>query len=361
MPDVTQRDPEATAGSLAAWLATRLPVDAAPAVVEVEAPESNGFSNETILCRAIWRADGRSAEHHLVVRVHPTKHLLFLDADFSVQYRVMRALHDAGTGIPLPNLRWYEEDPRWLGVPFFVMDFVDGLVPADNLPYTLGGWVVEATAEQQSRMWWRGIEALASVHRVDWREIGLEWLAQTAHGQDGLGSQLAYYRHFLDWTARGRHHPVAEATWNWLVKYRPSSESEPVLSWGDSRLGNIIWDDFAPRAILDWEMATIGPPELDLGWWLYFDRQFTEGLSVTRPPGFAGHEETVERYVELLGRPVQDLFYYQVFSGFRFAIVMGRLTDLLVESGALPADTDMGTNNLATQFLAQLLELPPPG
>lgn len=361
MPDVTQRDPEETAAALAGWLASRLPEGASPSILEVEAPESNGFSNETILCRAAWQADGEAAERRLVVRVHPTRHLLFLDADFSVQYRVMKALHDAGAGVPLPNLRWYEEDPQWLGVPFFVMDFVDGLVPSDNMPYTMEGWVVNATVEQQSRMWWQGIEALASVHRVDVKGAGLAWLAETPHGKDGLGSQLTYYRHFLDWTARGRHQPVAEAAWQWLLKHRPATESKPVLCWGDSRLGNIIWDDFTPRAVLDWEMATVGPPELDLGWWLYFDRQFTEGLGVSRPPGFGGHEETVERYVELLGRPVQDLFYYQVFSGFRFAIVMARLTDLLVGSGVLPADTDMGTNNLATQFVAQLLDLPAPG
>lgn len=360
MPDVTQRDPAATAATLGRWLATRLPEGASPVVADVEAPASNGFSNETILCRARWQSGGATEERRIVVRVHPTRHLLFLDADFSVQYRVMRALHDAGAGVPLPTLRWYEDDPQWLGVPFFVMDFVDGAVPSDNIPYTMEGWVVDATVEQQSRMWWGGIEALAAVHRVDWRRAGLGWLAETPHGKNGLQSQLDYYRQFLDWAAKGRHQPVAEATWAWLVDHRPATESEPVLCWGDSRVGNIIWDDFTPRAVLDWEMATVGPPELDLGWWLYFDRQFTEGLGVPRLPGFGGHDATVERYVELLGRPVRDLFYYQVFSGFRFAIVMARLTDLLVGSGVLPEDTDMGTNNLATQFLAQLLDLPSP-
>lgn len=359
MPDVTRRDPQQTAEVLGRWLATRLPEGASPEVLEVEAPQSSGFSNETILCRAAWAVDGAPQERRLVVRVHPTRHLLFLDADFSVQYRVMRALADAGAGVPLPPLRWYEEDPQWLGVPFFVMDFVAGQVPTDNLPYTLGGWVVDATPEQQSRMWWAGIETLAAVHRTDWRRLGLGWLGEGAGGT-GLGGQLAYYRHFLDWTARGRSQPVAEAAWRWLVEHRPGEEGDTVLCWGDSRIGNIIWDDFTPRAVLDWEMATLGPPELDLGWWLYFDRQFSEGLGVARPAGFAGHDETVERYAELLGRPVHDLFYYQVLAGFRFAIVMARLTDLLVTAGELPPDTDMGTNNLATQFVAQLLELPSP-
>src|SRR6202012_415205 len=110
------------------------------------------------------------------------------------------------------------------------------------------------------------------------------------------------------------------------------------------RIGNIIWEDFQPKAVIDWEMATLAAPEIDLGWWLYFNRQFSEGLSVPRPPGFPSHEETIERYSRLLGRPLGDLFYYQVFAGFRLAVVMGRLAELLVDSDILPMDSDMGTN-----------------
>ncbi|HEX3946746.1 MAG TPA: phosphotransferase family protein [Acidimicrobiales bacterium] len=361
MPDNAGRDPEEVAKTLSAWLATKLPAGAGPEVAGVNAPTSNGFSNETILCRATWTdPDGRRTARRLVVRVAPTRHLLFLDAHFSTQYRVMKTLADAGAGVPLPPLGWYEEDLSWLGVPFFTMDHVDGLVPPDNLPYTMEGWVIEAAPAQQERMWWTGLEAMAAVHRTDWRRLDLDWLGGPGRGRPGLEQQLAYYREFLDWSAKGRPQPVAEAIWQWLVDNRPAETGDVVLCWGDSRVGNMIWQDFTPVAVLDWEMATLGQPELDLGWWLYFDRQFTEGLGVPRPPGFPSHEATVERYAELIGRPVGNLDYYQAFSGFRFAVVMCRLTDLLVESGQLPEDTDMGTNNLATQFTAQLLGLPSP-
>ncbi len=362
MPDIGQRDPQEVANTLSRWLTTRLPDGAGPSVTGVEAPASNGFSNETILCTASWRdaGSGRPVDHPLVVRVAPTGHQLFPDADFSVQYRVMAALADAGTPLPLPPLGWYEEDPQYFGVPFFTMGRVEGKVPTDNIPYTMEGWVVEATPGEQERMWWSGLEALATVHRSDWRSLGLDWLGHPGR-RPGLDQQLAYYRHFLDWTAGGRPQPVAEATWDWLVDHRPAEDGEVVLCWGDARIGNIIWDDFSPRAVLDWEMATLGQPELDLGWWLYFDRQFSEGLSVPRPPGFPPHAETIERYAAMLGRPLQDLFYYEVFSGFRFAVIMCRLSDLLTGSDVLPEDSDMATNNLATQFLATLLDLPAPG
>jgi aminoglycoside phosphotransferase (APT) family kinase protein len=360
VPDIDQRDPDEVSQSLSGWLATKLQPGAAPAITDVNAPASNGFSNETILCTATWQEDGRSVVKPLVVRVAPTKHLLFLDAEFSLQYRVMKTLAEGGSGVPLPPLGWYEENPSWLGVPFFIMDHVEGLVPGDNLPYTMDGWVLEATADQRETMWWSGLEALTKVHQTDWRALGLDWLGDPTRGRPGLEQQLAYYREFLDWSSKGRPQPVTEAVWEWLIENRPEETGDVVLCWGDSRIGNIIWENFTPKAVLDWEMATLAQPELDLGWWLYFDRQFSEGLAVPRPAGFPSHEESIEWYAKAMGRPMQNVEYYEVFSGFRFAVIMCRLTDLLIDAGMLPADSDMGTNNLATQFTAQLLGLPSP-
>ncbi|HVA08876.1 MAG TPA: phosphotransferase family protein [Acidimicrobiales bacterium] len=361
MPDIDQRDPVEVASILSGWLSGRLGDGAVAEVFNVQAPASNGFSNETILCQAKITSGGTTAERRLVVRVAPTKHLLFLNAAFSTQYRVMHTLAEGATGIPLPRLGWFEEDLGYLGVPFFTMDHVEGKVPADNLPYTMEGWVIEATPEEQRTMWWSGIDALAAVHRTDWRSLGLDWLHDPARGRPGIAEQMSYYRDFLDWAAHGVKVPILESTWDWLVDHQPAETGEVVLSWGDSRIGNIIWDDFECAAVLDWEMAALGQPEMDLGWWLYFDRQFSEGLGMPRPSGFSSHEDTIARYSELMGRPMRDLFYYEVFSGFRFAVVMLRLSDLLMGSDILPGDSDMGTNNLATQLLATMLELPPPG
>jgi aminoglycoside phosphotransferase (APT) family kinase protein len=360
MPDIDQRDPQEVAAILTRWLATKSGDDHVE-VFDVQAPESNGFSNETILCRTRATNGDAGAEKRLVVRVAPTKHLLFLDAQFSTQYRVMHTLAQGGSNVMLPRLGWYEEDPQYLGVPFFSMDHIEGLVPADNIPYTMEGWVIEATPAQQETMWWSGVDAMAAVHRADWRRLGLEWLVAGAAEPPGIAHQMAYYRRFLDWAASGLKVPVIESTWDWLVDHQPQESGEVVLSWGDSRIGNIIWDDFRAAAVLDWEMATLGQPEMDLGWWLYFDRQFSDGLGMPRPAGFGSHEDTIARYSELMGRPMRDLFFYEVFSGFRFAVVMLRLNDLLMDSDILPADSDMGTNNLATQLLASMLELPPPG
>jgi hypothetical protein len=359
VPELTERDPEELSATLTQWLSATLGEGANPTIIDLEAPASSGFSNETIMVTARWNEHGSLEEHRLVFRVHPTKHTLFLEADFSLQYRVMHALQGQPS-VPIPTLRWYEQGSETLGVPFFVMDHVEGQIPADNLPYTMEGWLLEASPENQAELWWSGIETLAAIHQLDWDALGLAGLANDSFGKPGLDRNMNYYRAFLDWTSHGRPQPIAEAAWEWLVANKPVENGEPVLSWGDSRIGNMIWDHFRPVAVLDWEMASVGPPEMDLGWWLYFDRQFSEGLGVPRPPGFPTHEETIARYEELMGRTMQDLFWYQIFAGFRFAVIMCRLSDLLVGSELLPADSDMGSNNLATQFIAQLLGLPSP-
>ncbi len=355
MPDISQRDPEQVAATLTRWLAAKTGGGPGPEVFDVKAPGSNGFSNETILCRT-RSADGD--EQRLVVRVAPTKHLLFLDAEFSTQYRAMHALADGGSAVPLPRLGHYEEDPQYFGVPFFSMEHIEGQVPSDNIPYTMEGWVIEATPEQQERMWWSGIDALAAVHRTDWRALGLDWLDDPVRGKPGIVQQMSYYRDFLDWATQGVKVPVIESTWQWLVDHQPAEEGEVVISWGDSRIGNIIWDDFRAAAVIDWEMAALGQPEMDLGWWLYFDRQFSEGLGVPRPAGFGSHEETITRYSELMGREMKDIFFYEIFSGFRFAVVMYRLSKLVFADQLM--DDAMATDNIATQLLAKMLDLEPP-
>ena len=167
VPDISQRDPEAGGRDPHALAGDQVGRRSRPRGLRRPGPRAPTASPTRPSCAAPASAGGE--EQRLVVRVAPTKHLLFLDAEFSTQYRAMRALADGGSAVPLPRLGWYEEDPQYFGVPFFSMDHIEGQVPSDNIPYTMEGWVIEATPEQQERMWWSGIDALAAVHRTDWR------------------------------------------------------------------------------------------------------------------------------------------------------------------------------------------------
>ena len=119
----------------------------------------------------------------LVARIAPTGHTVFLDPDFVGQARVMRAMAEHAAA-PLPPVLGIEEDGALLGAPFVVMDRIDGVVPTDNPPFAAGGWLADAAPQDQERLWWSGIEAMAAVHRTDWGALGLGFLRPARPGGD---------------------------------------------------------------------------------------------------------------------------------------------------------------------------------
>ncbi|MCC6847190.1 MAG: phosphotransferase family protein [Deltaproteobacteria bacterium] len=359
MPIPQARDLTATRAQLTAWLQRRLPCATGVAIGEVGLPSGSGFSNETLLIDASWRENGTPASARFVARVKPTAYAIFPEYDLHRQYRTMDLL--APSGIPVPRMRWYEEDTSVLGQPFYVMERVDGVIPSDHPPFTTGGWLFDATPEQQRALACSALAVLADLHRLDWRALGFGFLARPEYGATPFEQQLGYYTMMLRWAAAGRAMPVVDATLAWLEANRPADESAPSLVWGDARIGNMIFRDFRPVAVLDWEMATLGPGEVDLAWWLVLDRYHTEGVGAVPLPGFPSRAEVVAQWEERVGRRARDLFYYEVWSAFRFALVLIRIADQMTEYGIMPEGSGFERNNPATQMLAKMLELPPPG
>jgi aminoglycoside phosphotransferase (APT) family kinase protein len=108
--------------------------------------------------------------------------------------------------------------------------------------------------------------------------------------------------------------------------------------------------------VLDWEIAVLGQPEEDLAWFLFLDRHHSEGLYVPRLAGFPSAEETVTRYAELLGRPMRDMAYYEVLSGFKFTVIMSRIGQAMIDFGMIEPDNDFPHNNNCSQLLAKIME-----
>ena len=359
MPIPEQRNLVEARGQLQSWLEAQLPDATGVEVSELSTPGFTGFSNETLLFEAAWTAGGEAHREALVARVLPTGHTVFLEQNFELQFRVMRALRE-NTEIPMPPMRWLETDAGVLGSPFYVMGRVDGEVPGDNPPYTTEGWLYEAAPENQERLWWSGIDTLADIHRLDWKALGLEFLEQPGVGTASLDDQLDYYERYFAWAANGQPNRIAEAAWEWVKANRPATDEPRTLCWGDARIGNMIFDDFRCAAVLDWEMVTLGDPVEDLGWWLFLDRHHAEGTGVPRLPGFPSRADTVIRWEERTGRAARDLEFYEVFAGFRFAVVMIRIAQLVVQYELVPPDTDLATNNAVTRLLSGMLDLPAP-
>lgn len=364
MPIPEQRDLEAAREIIAGWLAERLDDASDVEVGPLSGPDFTGFSNETLLFDATWTTSGGRARttERLVLRVEPTQHTVFMEADFESQYRVLRAL-GRHTDVPVPTVRWFEHDPAHLGASFFVMDRVDGRAPTDTPPYTLGGWVVdEATPAERRTLVLNGV-ALAGVHAVDWQGLGLDKLSKPRYGALGFEQQLRYYEAAYEWANPDRPPPpVAAAALEWVQANAPAEDPELTLAWGDARINNQLFDArYDVAAVVDWEMVTIADPMMDLGWWLFLDRHFHEGMPASRLDGFPTREEMVARYEETSGRRARDLHFYEVFAGLRFAVVMMRIAKLLVDFEVLAPDNDLADNNAVTRVIADLLDLTSPG
>jgi aminoglycoside phosphotransferase (APT) family kinase protein len=360
VPVPDQRDPESTRQILQEWLARQLPGADNVVVDAVQTPANTGFSAETLMFEAAWRERGQTTERRerLVAKVAPTGHQIFPEPRFDEQVALLRIL--ARTEIPVPVLHWHEADPAVLGAPFYVMTRVDGDVPTDMPPYHTGGWVTEVSPAERERMWWSGVGILAQVHALDVTGLGLGFVDQLSYGPTGLSQRLAYYEHYLDWAYAGTV-PVAQAALAWLRRHQPAEDGEAVLLWGDSRIGNIIFVAGQPAAVLDWEMATLGQPEEDLAWFLLLDRHHSEGVGVARLAGFPSPGLTIERYEQLTGRTLAHMDYYEVLSAMKFAVVMARIGQLFIHYELVPPDNDFPYNNTATQLLAKIMGLPPPG
>ena len=359
MPEPRGRDFEKTRQQLAEWLHTRLPRATELSVSPLSGPSATGFSNDTLLFDLESVEDGRRVHRGLVARIAPTGVGVFPRYDVGAQYKVMAALR--GTDVPVPAMHWFEPDPALLGAPFYLMERVAGRIPNDNPPYHAGGWMTEIGADERSAIWTSALDALAAIHRCDPEALGIDFLEAPPKGDDTIGWQVAFWRRYFDWAAEGEAHPTREAAEGWLLAHRPPPSSRRNLCWGDARVGNMIFRDGRCVAVLDWEMATLGPPEMDLGWFLFMDRHHSEGIGVPRLAGLADRAASIARWETRVGRAAEDVAFWEAFAAYRFTAIMMRLGHQMRSLGVLPADSTFAVDNTASRLLAKIVDVTPPG
>jgi aminoglycoside phosphotransferase (APT) family kinase protein len=351
-------DPSALGDKLAIALDRNLPDVSDVHVTDVQLCQASGMSCETLLFDAHWKEDANTHHEHLVARVQPTGPGLYPRYDLGLEYQVMNTL-GARTDIPVPPTYFHETNSDVLGAPFIVMQRARGQAPPDDPPFTTGGWVCELTAEQQATLHDNALTALARIHAVDIDAVALGHLRD--HPEAGMARQLAFWRSTFAWAADGDTNPTVEAALDWIADNQPTDTGDPVLSWGDSRPGNLLYGpDQSVTAVLDWEMLSISPRELDLGWWLSVAWYYTEGIGIPAPPGFPDRDTLIARYEQLTGAAVHNMYFYEVFGALRLAILSHRAGNLMIAAGQLPPDTTMKLSNPPSHRLAHLLDLPIP-
>ncbi|WP_242127333.1 phosphotransferase family protein [Sphingobium sp. Sx8-8] len=338
--------------NLRGWLGEKLHV-ANPAIRNWTFP-TNGFSSQTFLLD-IALPDGSILP--LVVRNRPNRSL-YPDEGFFKQTRALRALREMTSGVlPVPEVLWEEESPAITGTPFYVMRRVPGRVPPDSPDYHVSGWVTELSADDRARMARSGIETLADLHRVPLRPE-VDFLC--VNGRDGsIGGYLEWVGAWYNETAKQRRVVVVEQA----IEHLRSAHFDvvpPSILWGDSKPGNIIFaDDLSVAALLDWEAVSIGPAEIDLGWWLMFERRWTLEMDIPLLPGLPDREQIIAIYEARLGRSVQNLELYELLAAVTLAIIIIAACERRIAWGELPPTSDMAQNNVVTRMIANDLGLPP--
>lgn len=350
------RDPETFTRCITAWLASRIGDARELDVADVRVP-GTGNSSPTVFFDAAWSDGVRRRHERLVARIQASDFQLMLDPDVLMQYRVMEAVAAQGAP-PVPPVLWAEPDPTVLGVPFFVMGHVDGRVATERPSYHRKGWVVDLTPGERERLAHNALRALVQVAELDWR-AGFEFLADE-HEPSALRRYLGRVRDWYAWAAQGKPVELLEVGLDHLDAHVPVEHSCGVV-WGDARLGNlIIADDLTVAAVIDWEMATLGPREVDLGWWLFFEEFLTDGFAVAPLDGTPRRADVISEYQSLVGHPVNDIEYYEILAALRMGILIVAGTNAHIRSGRFPADTTIATNHPVMQILARHLGLPEP-
>ncbi|MDC8981856.1 phosphotransferase family protein [Mycobacterium marinum] len=345
----SSRDMTTLPAVMARWLAGVLPGNAAPEVTVESGVDSTGMSSETIILTARWHEDGRPVQQKLVARVAPAAGdvPVFPSYRLDHQFEVIKLVGEL-SDVPVPRVRWMEPTGEVLGTPFFLMDYVEGVVPPDVMPYTFGNnWFADAPAERQRELQDATVGLLAMLHSIPKPQDTFGFLSDGPSGATALRRHFDWVRSWYDFAVPGiGNSALIERTFQWLQEHWPSEVAarEPVLLWGDARVGNVLYRDFRPVAVLDWEMVTLGPRELDVAWMIFAHMVFEELAGLATLPGLPTvmREDDVRRtYQRLTGTQLGDLHWFYVYSGVMWACVFMRTGARRVHFGEVEKPDDV--------------------
>lgn len=342
------------------WLAEKMPHAENILITECEKP-GMGLSSETYMLNVEWKEKGEKKSKGMVLRLAPQEYKVFPNYELNNQFRIMQILEQ--TNVPVAKMLWMEDDTSLLGSQFFLMEKLTGEVPQDYPSYHGSGMFFDASPEQRAKMWWSTLDAMTEIHKLDWKKLGISFLKEPENNADAIEIQLEYWSRYFEWMKQSpdESHPIIDASLQWLKenRYEPEHLS---LCWGDARMGNILFSipDKNILAVMDWEMAFIGDPEADLAWSILLDWQHSIGAGLPRCDGTPGYDETISRYEEKTDRKVTHFKFNEIFAAVRYGMILVAVFKKFRQQG-IPIDEDMVLNNVCTQRLSELLDLPSPG
>ena len=302
---------------------------------------AGGHSNLTFKCED-------EVGNCYVLRRPPLGHVLESAHDMGREHKIIYALRDAN--VPVPVTFGLCKDVNVNGADFYVMELVDGLVLNDSV---IGA---DVPVSDRRQVGLHVVDILCQLHSVNMDEVGL----------GDLGRKEAYLARQLkrwtrQWEASKTHEiPEMEESCRILTERMPEQIGATIVH-GDYRLGNMIVKEGKVRAILDWELCTLGDPLADVGYimnnWVApgeIDEEGEGDQSPTAVGGYLTRDEFCSSYEVKTGRDLSAINYYRAFSHWRLAAIgQGVYKRYLVGAMGEDRDVDLEKQKLGVSRRAQ--------
>jgi aminoglycoside phosphotransferase (APT) family kinase protein len=276
----------------------------------------SGFSNLTYLIKV--------GDTDLVLRRPPFGRKAKTAHDMGREYRILKVLNPVFPYCPKPLV--YTDDESIMGCPFYVMERIKGIIIRKAVPEGLNLSPVQVRTLCETLM-----DVQYELHSIDYTAIGLE----------GLGKPDGYVKRQVEgWSERYRaartpDAPTFDSFMQWLKDNMPQDYPKPGIIHNDYKLDNVVLDPQDPTKIigvLDWEMATIGDPIMDLGcslgYWVHPSDSANVKAASMMPvdmPGLPTRDELLQRYSMRSGVQIANFDYYYCFGVFRIAVILQQI------------------------------------
>jgi len=271
-------------------------------------PIFGGASRLTFRIELNFTMDGKKNSQRVILRREIETGII--DTKSRTEWEAYRAFY--GTDVPVPKSIWLEEDPKWLGMPFFVMEEILNCFDATRL------FMVPPFDAVREKIGERFCRIMGTIPTVDLAAVGIEGKFEKPAADECWRRELDYWEATIN-KKQLEPNPVVRAAIRWLRRNPPPPAQKVVAVHGDMRPGNFLFNETGEiKAIVDWEMSHIGDPLEDLAWGLNCDRIWSwwqrEQLALMAP-----REKAIGIWEQTSGFKAESdaLFWWEVFSSIK--------------------------------------------
>lgn len=303
---------ELPVASLVEWINVHIPdLKGTPAVTQYSGGASNwtyclDFENKSVILRRPPAGTKAKGAH-----------------DMGREYRLQKALQEVYPKVP--EMLGYTDDESVIGAEFYIMQKFDGIIPRQNMPK---GFVI--SAEDTRKLCESALDGLIELHNVDYKAANLTHIGKgEGYTQRQISGWTGRYQKAKTWNV-----PKGTKVTDWLANNIPKNE-KICITHNDYRFDNLVLNAQNPQEIigvLDWELATLGDPLMDLGnslaYWVQADDDWLARSTRRQPthlPGMMTRKEVIQYYCDKQGLKTEDFAFYEVYGLFRLAAIVQQI------------------------------------